>query len=502
MGRDKTTEAIGDRADIFYPMRLSIRSIGFIVGLPLMACGDSSGTAGGGEDAAGGHGAGVSDGGGSTGGGSANGGGDVGGGGTGAGPATAACAASTLEAPSTDCAAENVRCVDGSGAEAEYPTIQEAADASQPGDTIVVKPGGYAGFEIDTSGTDQAPIVYYADGEVTIDSPAPTGDGIRLENVSHVRVIGFSVHDTEQRCIAARGATPDEPMVDDWIVGNTCERAGVEGIYVSELSSSHVELNVITDSGASGDTRSHGIYLANAGSDGTTICGNVISGASPEESNGIHFNGDLSVGGDGIISGLTVEGNIIFGNAQNGLNMDGVQDSVIRNNLIYGNARNALRAYAIDAAEGPKNLTIVNNTFLTTETGGWPVKLTEDLGGHVVFNCILLSDNPDTGSIALAPSPDFASAHNVVVDRFTNDDEDSIVSLAEWQGLGYDDGSVVGSPAALFYDPSQSDYHLLGTASAVGLGLDAFEGQSAPATDLEGNARPPGAVDAGAYEAP
>ncbi len=483
-------------------MRVSLRIVSVLLALPLVACSDdSNGTAGGGEDAAGGHGAGVSAGGQSEGGGNA-GGGSTGGNGTGAGPAAAACAASTLDTPPTDCAAETVRCVDASGGDGEYATIQEAADASQPGDTIVVKPGGYAGFQIDTSGTAQAPIVYYADGEVTIDAPAPTGDGIRLENVSHVRVIGFSVHDTEQRCIAARGATPEEPMVDDWIVANTCARAGVEGIYVSELSGSHVELNVISDSGASGDTRSHGIYLANAGSDGTTICGNVISGASPDESNGIHFNGDLSVGGDGIISGLTVEGNVIFGNAQNGLNMDGVQDSVIRNNLVYGNVRNALRAYAIDGAEGPKNLTIVNNTFLTGATGGWPVKLTEDLGGHLVFNCILLSDNPDTGSIALEPSPDFASAHNVVVDRFTNDDESSTLSLAEWQALGYDDGSVIGTAAALFYDASQDDYHLLGTASAVGLGLDAFQGQSAPGTDLEGNPRPAGAIDAGAFEAP
>ncbi|MFO0547767.1 MAG: right-handed parallel beta-helix repeat-containing protein [Polyangiaceae bacterium] len=461
------------------------------------ACGDdtSSGGAGG---STGGTGAGTNNGGATNTGGSNNGGSTNNGGSGGGAPApTATCPASDLPAPPTDCSAGDVLCV---GPGAEFTTIQDAADASKPGDTVLVAAGSYAGFQIDVSGTADQPITFAASGAVTIDSPAPTGDGIRIENSSHVRVIGFAIHDTPERCIAARGATPDTPMTDVWVVSNTCDRAGVEGFYLSELESSHVELNVIRDSGQSGSTRSHGIYLANAGSDNTTICGNLIAGSAPDESNGIHFNGDLSVGGDGVISGLIVASNVVTGHAQNGFNLDGVQDSTFVNNVVYGNVRNALRAYAIDAAEGPRNLVVVGNTLLTG-TSGWPLRFTEDLGGHVVFDNILLTEGADLGSISLEPSPAFASSHNVVVDRFTNDDESSIISLAEWQALGYDDGSIVSSPAALFTSPGTGDFTLLSSAPAIDAGVASFQSIAAPNADIAGTPRPSGAgFDIGAYE--
>ena len=50
------------------------------------------------------------------------------------------------------------------------------------------------------------------------------------------------------------------------------------------------------------------------------------------------MNGDVSLGGDGIISNALVENNVIYDNGLgggSGINCDGVQDSVIRNNLIY-----------------------------------------------------------------------------------------------------------------------------------------------------------------------
>ena len=405
--------------------------------------------------------------------------------------------------PPPDCAAPSVRCVDDTpGPMQEYATIQAAADATGPGDIVLVASGRYAGFQVDTSGTASARITYRTSApDVVIDSPAGTGDGIRLQNVSYVTLEGFRIEDPPQRCIAARGASPTSPMVDLVIRRNICRNSTVEGFYLSEVSMSLVEGNDISGTGVTGDTRSHGIYLANAGSDGTTIRGNLIANAMSSESNGIHVNGDLSVGGDGITSGLVIEQNLIHDNAQNGINLDGVQDSTIRNNVIWGNARNAIRAYAIDGAAGPRSLRIVSNTLVTTAAGGWAVKLTEDLGEEVVFDNILLSGNSLTGAICVEDASRIRSANNVGVNRFSADDESSIISLTAWQALGLGTGSRVATPAELFVDAAGADFHLRIGAPAIDRGVATFASVAAPAVDYEGTARPTGAAyDVGADE--
>ena len=48
----------------------------------------------------------------------------------------------------------------------------------------------------------------------------------------------------------------------------------------------------------------------------------------------------------------------------------------------------------------------------------------------------------------------------------------------------------------LFVDRANRDYHLQASSPAIGYSDTAYS----PATDLDGNPRPPGAEDAGAYE--
>ena len=66
---------------------------------------------------------------------------------------------------------------------------------------------------------------------------------------------------------------------------------------------------------------------------------------------GIHINGDISMGGDGIISHALIEDNIIHDNGASGgsgINCDGVTDSVIRDNLLYNNHASGISLYQID----------------------------------------------------------------------------------------------------------------------------------------------------------
>ncbi len=384
--------------------------------------------------------------------------------------------------------------------DAPWLTLQYAAETVSPGDEVIVKDGAYTGFRLETGGTVGAYVRFRAAGEgALINADGPTGDGIRLQNVGYVAIEGFRIENVSGRGIAHRGATPDTPVYGLLIRDNLISTTGSEGMYLSEVADSLVENNTITGAGTGGSSlRGHGIYLANAGSDGTTLRGNDISGSLTA---GIHFNGDLSVGGDGIISGLLIEDNVIHDNGQNGFNMDGVQDSVIRNNLVYGNDLNGIRAYAIDAAEGPRGLRIVNNTIHVPEDGYWCVRITEDLGDNVVFNNILMNDYPYGGSIALDDTSGFASAHNAVVDRFTPDRSDTILTLQEWQQLGHDAGSFLAQPADIFEDVSIADYRLKARAGAVDAGLTEFAGCTAPADDIVGVKRPAGtAIDVGAYE--
>jgi hypothetical protein len=397
-----------------------------------------------------------------------------------------------------DCSDPMVLCVDDTpGPTQEYASIQVAADAVGPGQTIAVFDGHYAGFELSTSGAASDRIVIRTVGEAAlIDSDGPDGCGVFLHHTSYVTLDGLRVDRVSGRGVAHRDASPTDPSRGLIIRNMTVTSVEREGMYLSEVSESLIENNSISGSGVSDADLTHGIYLANAGSDGTTIRKNHIfeNGTA-----GIHFNGDLSIGGDGIISGLVIEENIIHHNGQNGLNMDGVQDTVVRNNLIFGNASNGLRAYAIDAAEGPKGLSIVNNTFHVLDGGGWCVRITEDLGDNLVFNNVLMNDTETGGSIALDGTNGFASAANAVIDRFTTDRDDTLISLTQWQAKGYDTGSFVAAPAELFMDVQTGDYRLRTDTPAENAGLANFMDISSPTKDIAGRARS-GPPDIGAYE--
>jgi parallel beta-helix repeat protein len=401
-----------------------------------------------------------------------------------------------------DCAAGNVRCV-GSGQ--EYTTIQAAANATVAGDTVLVFDGTYTGFEVKHSGTPSAQIAFKAEGQnVVIDKPGASEGGILINAQSYVTIEGFHIENVSLRCISTRdssSANPNNPMAGLIIRNNTCKNAAREGIYLSEVGNSLIEGNSVDSPGSSNQQRSHGLYLANAGSDDTIVRGNTISNVHANDSAGMHFNGDESVGGDGIISGLLIEDNIIHGGAQNGLNMDGVQDSIIRNNLVYDNEVNALSVYRIDGAEGPKNMKIVNNTFIVPSgSSDWCVHLQQDLGGHVIFNNVLIHQGSDGGSIAVGHS-NLISDHNAAINRFSVNGGNSIISFTQWKSNGYDANSFLSTAALLFLDLLGEDFTLKLGAPAIDAGVASLGGVAAPADDLEGHPRPQGlAYDLGAYE--
>jgi hypothetical protein len=369
-----------------------------------------------------------------------------------------------------------------------WATLAKAANAVGPGDTVHVLDGNYRGFYLTTSGTANAPIVFKAEGQnARIDQDnGTTPDGINLEGASHVVIDGFIV---DQRTRAGIRA-----VLASHVTVRNC-RLGYNGRW--GILTGFVDDFIAEGNEAHHSQIEHGIYVSNS-ADRPIVRNNVVYS---NHANGLHFNGDASLGGDGLIEDAIVEGNVIWDNGAgggSGINMDGGTRSVIRNNLLYENHASGISLYRIDAGDGAKNNLIVNNTIVQASNGRWAINIRDGSTGNTVRNNILYSHHSFRGVISIdsASRPGFSSDYNSVMSRFSTDGGGSVISLAAWQALGYDAHSFVATPAQNFVAPG-SDFHLLPASPAVDAGI----ATNAPSTDIDGDPRPAGGgFDLGAYE--
>lgn len=373
---------------------------------------------------------------------------------------------------------------------APWRTLQHAANTVRAGDLVVVRAGRYAGFDLRVSGTAANPIEFRAEPGAIVDTRNPiTPDGINLEGASWILVEGFTVVGMPRAGIRA--------VLNHHVTirGNTMDGNGSWGV----LSGFSDDL-LIEDNEASRSQVEHGIYVSNSG-DRPTIRRNHVWG---NRANGIHMNGDASLGGDGIISGALVERNVIHDNGTAGgsaINADGVQDSRFQNNLIYGNHAGGISLYRIDGGGGSSRNLVAHNTIVQAADARWALNITGGSTSNTIYNNILYTAHSFRGSVTVSPDSrsGLTSDWNVVMNRFSIDDGSSRISLAQWQATtGQDVHSVIAAPAALFLDPAANDYHLKPGAP----GLDAGTTLAGVTEDIDGVVRPSGAgVDIGAYEA-
>ena len=372
-----------------------------------------------------------------------------------------------------------------------WATLQHAVDSVQEGDTILVRAGGYVGAHVTTSGSADQPITLaaYPGEEVSIVADnVTTPDGINLEGASYFIVQGFRVDGRTRAGI--RAVLCEHVTIRD----NRADSNGKWGILTGFCDDLLIEYNHTSNS-----IDEHGIYVGNSG-DRPVIRGNRIWG---NHANGIHMNGDASLGGDGLISGAIVEANVIFDNGVgggSGINMDGVQDSVIRNNLLNDNHASGISLYRIDGGGPSSGNQVLNNTVVMASNGRWALNIQDGSTGNQVRNNVFYNLHPFRGSISIDPAAllGFSSNYNAVMDRFTLDDGDSILDLAQWQATtGQDASSLIATPQQLFVSPAVSDYHLALGSPAEDRGVTT----AMVTVDLEGTPRPIGPqFDIGAYE--
>src|SRR5690348_2732663 len=97
---------------------------------------------------------------------------------------------------------------------APWRTIQHAADVVQPGDTVVIHAGTYAGFQVGAHGTQAAPIAFTGDGTVTIEGTMTSDqDAIHSENASWIEIRGLTVVGATRAGVSA--LTSDHIFVRD-----------------------------------------------------------------------------------------------------------------------------------------------------------------------------------------------------------------------------------------------------------------------------------------------
>ena len=377
---------------------------------------------------------------------------------------------------------------DGLSISNAFETLQYAADIVTAGDSVLVENGNYSGFALWSGGNSSAPIIFKTLGDnVLINQPCSTNDGINIENANYVIIDGFNVNDQPRNGI--RLALANHCVVRN----NSCDNNYERGIFTAFTDDILIENNVCTNS-----IDEHGIYVSNS-SDRPIIRFNECYG---NNNIGIHMNGDLSAGGDGIISDAQVYGNVLHdNNLAAGLNMDGVDNPLIYNNLIYNNHNaQGIALFQQDGAIPTRGAKIYNNTIIVPEDGRWGILVNTGSNiGTEIFNNIIINQHSWRGCISAESIDQLSSDYNIVDNKLSDQGDGTTITFTEWQALGLDQHSILANPLnTIFVDPSQHDYHLLDANSQA---VNSGKTISSITVDIEGNSRPNGAAfDIGAYE--
>lgn len=332
---------------------------------------------------------------------------------------------------------------------------------------MLVADGTYAGFDFrNKNGTASSPVVFKAIGNnclINLKGPIRQ-DGINIENADYVIVDGFIVNGMLGNGNGIRLVNSDFCVVRNCRCDNNAER----GIFTGFTDDILIEHNVCTNS-----VDEHGIYVSNS-SDRPIVRFNTCFG---NNNIGIHMNGDLSAGEDGIIHDAQIYGNVLYENGQAaGINLDGVLNPLIFNNLIYNNhTAQGIALFKQDGAVSTKGAKIFNNTIIVPSDGRWGILVRDSSNiGTEIYNNIILNFHSWRGCIAVEDTAQFNSDYNILHNKMSANGDGSTIPLVQWQELGLDTHSQLADPlGAIFENPANNDYHLTSSSQALDTGTAA-----------------------------
>jgi hypothetical protein len=380
---------------------------------------------------------------------------------------------------------------------ADQPTIQDAIDVAQNGDTVLVAPGTYpeninfSGKEITVKSSNGNKVTIIDGGHNNSVVTFSSGEGRKAA------LHGFTVQNGE-----ANGATDFEgggisisnasPTVTGNIVKHNNAVNGGGGIAV-QFSSALVQGNLVENNsqtpGYSGGTGGGGIAVNGTGS--AQIVGNTIQNNSWASSNGGGIV--LLAAGTPTLKNNIIDGNVADSEGEGGgILIESESNAVIVQNLIYNNSAGQGSGIYFNVPEGYSGPVFINNTIVGTSASEGSAVYASGFDDQVqFFNNSMVG--PGKGSPVFCDS-----TSDKTPPTFTNNDAFS-PRASGLQGTCSAQASTNGNISADPMFVSKTNFHLNSGSPAINAGDNSAP--DLPPLDLAGKTRIiGGTIDMGAYE--
>jgi len=410
----------------------------------------------------------------------------------------------------------------------DHPTIQGAIDASQFGDTVIVRPGTYV-ENIDFSGkpvtvqSEQGAEVTIIDGQNPSDPTKGSVVTFASQETALSKLEGFTlINGTGSldpliglywgggifcyksspwiaECIIKNNVAEDPANQDGLGGGIGCIDCG--GIIISNAIHNNSAVDgggivCIVHTGDSPTILNNEIYLNQAESGGAIrtddasplIVGNLIHSNSAEWGGGIDMDNNSS--GTSVMSNLISNNNATTGGGGIGI---GDCSPNVENNIIVGNTSQIVGGAVACSAS---NVVLENNTIVGNAAVNSGGALSADETSDVTVVNSVLWDNSAPSGPEIYIGNWASSTSSVTVSHCDVDGGQSLVHVSSGCTLNWGAGNIDDDP--LFADGANDDYHLTWSSPCRDVGDNNAVTTS---MDYEGNPRTAlGTVDMGADE--